>query len=58
MKKGTLLFLFIWLVLLMACSNGGDVATAVQYINALEEGDVETATELVCPERNDTIMKV
>ena len=56
MKKGTLLFLFLWLVLSIACSNSGDVAMAVQYINALEEGDVHTATELVCPERSDTIM--
>ena len=56
MKKASLLFVYIWLLMLMACSSSDDVATAVQYINALEEGDVATATSLVCPERADAIM--
>lgn len=56
MKKFSLLLAFVALLWLVACNDGGNVATAVQYLNALEQGDVETATDLACPERADAIM--
>ncbi len=56
MKKLILLIIFILLTGLAACSSGDNVATAVQYIEALEEGDIDTATSLACPERADDVM--
>ena len=56
MKGSSLLFVLIGLVLFVACSSSGNVDTAVRYLNALEQGDVDTATQLVCPERADMIM--
>jgi hypothetical protein len=56
MKKLILLATFILLTALAACSSGDNVATAVQYINALEDGDIDTATNLVCPERADDVL--
>lgn len=46
----------ILLTALAACNSGDNIATAVQYINALGEGDIDTATSLTGPERADTIM--
>ncbi|MAU00178.1 MAG: hypothetical protein CL608_23810 [Anaerolineaceae bacterium] len=56
MKKLILLITFVLLTGVAACSSGDNVATAVQYINALEEGDIDSATSLACPERSDEIM--
>ena len=55
MKKVLLVFIFSLLGLLTACGGNDNVATAVEYINSLEAGDVDTATGLVCPDRADTI---
>ncbi|MFO7683236.1 MAG: hypothetical protein R6X34_24645 [Chloroflexota bacterium] len=41
--------------LLLAGCNSNDPGTAVQYINALNERDLETARSLVCPERQDDV---
>lgn len=57
MKK----FLFLTAVLLTfsfgltACDAGDNVAIAVEYIEALERGDLDTAAALVCDEREEEI---
>lgn len=56
MKKiilSTLLSSFLFL-LLTACGNNNS-GTAVQYLNALNERDLEAARALVCEERQDDV---
>jgi len=53
----TFLFLTIFFVsfLLSSCGGNEDAGTAVTYLEAMNEGDVATATELVCPARADDV---
>jgi hypothetical protein len=60
MRKFFLVLLLIGLMsgVLIACGDtdaGEDVNTAVQYIEALNQRDIETANTLVCEERADEI---
>lgn len=41
---------------LLGCGGATNVTTAVDYIDALEDGDLESAAVLVCPERSDDIL--
>ncbi|MCA9971476.1 MAG: hypothetical protein KC425_14725 [Anaerolineales bacterium] len=53
--KMRLFLLLIGLLLLVACGGSSDVATAVDYLNALEMGDLDNAANYVCPARQDTL---
>ena len=57
MKKKILfsvLFLLLSLVL-VACGGADNVTTAVDYLGALESGDLDGAALLVCPDRREEI---
>lgn len=50
-----LTLLFILGLLLSACQDNS--VLAIDYIAALNDGDLERAAELVCPERQDEIVE-
>lgn len=54
MKKFAPLLIGLTLAMLIGCS-GGSPAVAVQYLEALNERDLETARELVCEARQDDV---
>lgn len=49
-----LLFVSLFLLGAASCANG-DPGTAVAYLNALNERDLETALDLVCEARQDDV---